>query len=136
MNNKAKGSLRQSLQLGIWEQVKDMTAADIWTWLHTNFARQQFVEILEDFRILTAFKIDLSDPNPQTNKFCYHYTRISHYTPAITQANPNPQPVQQVTESIATLILLSALLLSPDPTQDSIYQRMMESYTEQHPVPP
>ena len=135
MNGKAKGALNQSLSPGIWEQVKAMTAATAWTWLRTTFARQQFVEILEDYKILTAFKVDLSDPNPQIAKFRHHYTRISHYTPAATTAIPNPPPVSQISESIAALTLLSALPLSPDPSQDSIYQRMMETFTETYTVP-
>jgi len=60
----ALGVLNQSLDYGIWEQVKDMTPAQAWTWLCTTYATQQFVEVLEDFKILTRFRIDPHDLVP------------------------------------------------------------------------
>jgi len=62
----AYGVLNQALDIGIWEQVKGMEPAAAWTWLRTNFAVQQFVEILEDFNVLKFFKLDLSDPAPNS----------------------------------------------------------------------
>ena len=70
-HGEALGVLNQSLDSGIWEQVKEMTPAQAWTWLRTTYATQQFVEVFEDFKILTSFKIDLSDPNIQIAKFRY-----------------------------------------------------------------
>ena len=129
----AHGVLNQSLDLGIWEQVKSMDPATAWTWLRTTFSTQQFVEILEDFKILTAFKFDLSDPAIQLPRFRFHYTRIP-VIPAV--AGPPAIPaIPYVSDSMAALILLSALPQSSDPAQDSVYTRMMEEYTSSHSVP-
>jgi hypothetical protein len=119
----ALGVLNQSLDIGIWEQVKEMEPAATWAWLHTSYATQQFVEVLKDFKILTSFKIDLSDPNPQLAKFRLHYTRIP-ITPEVPVSATNPvaiPAIPHISQSMAALILLSALPLSSDPTQDSIY---------------
>jgi hypothetical protein len=114
-----------------------MTSAQAWAWLCTTYATQQFVEVLEDFKILTSFKINLSDTNPQLAKFCFHYTRIpiASAVPASTTVPVAIPPTPFVSESMAALILLSALPLSSDPTQDSVYQRMMEDYTATFTVP-
>jgi len=133
----ALGVLNQSLDLGIWEQVKELEPAAIWQWLRTTFVTQQFVEVLEDFKILTTFKIDLSDPNPQMFKYRFHYTRIP-IAPAVP-VGPNVPvaipPTPFVSQSMAALILLATLPLSSDPSQDSVYQRMMEDYTATFTVP-
>jgi len=133
----ALGVLNQSLNYGIWEQVKDMTPATAWAWLRTTYTTQQFVEVLEDFKILTSFKIDLSDPNIQIAKFRFHYTRIPH-SPAVPVSLTNLIAIPStpfISQSMATLILLSALPLSTDPTHDSVYQCMMEDYMATHTVP-
>jgi hypothetical protein len=132
----AKGVLSRALTPAIADQVKNMEPADAWTWLRTTYAAEQFVEILEDFKILTNFRIDLSDPKPQLAKFLFHYSRIP-FTAEI-QAGPNQDHIPAtpyVSQSMATLILLLALPLSSDPAQDSVYQRMMEEYTSTHIVP-
>jgi len=89
------------------------------------------VEVLDDFKRLITFKIDLSDPNPQLATFRFHYTRI----PAAPAVPPSTTTTPFVSQSMAALILLSALPLSSDPLQDSVYQRMMEDYTAAHTVP-
>jgi hypothetical protein len=136
-HGEALGVLNQSLDNGIWEQVKDMTPAQAWAWLCTTYATQQFVEVLEDFKILTSFKIDLSNPNPQLAKFRFHYTQIP-ISPAVPASTTVPVAIPAtpfISPSMAALILLSALPLSSDPTQDSVYQRMMEDYTASYTVP-
>jgi len=134
-NLKALGVLNICLSTGIWNQVKDMTAANAWTWLHTSYARIQFIKVLEDFRILTTFKLDLSDPNPQIARFYLHYTRLPEQTPTIPVGQPAATPVPIVSQSMACLILLSSLPCAMDPAQqESVYQRTMEDYTSNNPI--
>jgi len=132
-NLRAMGVLSKTLITGIWEQVRLMTTAKAWTWLETSYSRQQFVEILEDFKVLINFKIDLSDPNPQIAKFRFHYSRLPQ-TPADATANPPTVTTPIVSQSMACLILLSALPLAIDPTQEGVYQSTLEEYIAAHPV--
>ena len=105
-HGEALGVLNQSLDNGIWEQVKDMSPAAAWEWLRTTYATQQFVEVLEDFKILTSYKIDLSDPNPQLAKFRFHYTRIP-LTPEVPVSSTNPMAIPAtpfISQSMAALV--------------------------------
>jgi hypothetical protein len=114
-----------------------MEPAAAWSWLCTNYATQQFVEVLEDLKILTSFKIDLSDPNPQLAKYCFHYTHIP-IIPEVPVSTTNTVIVPAtpfISQSMASLILLSTLPLSSDPSQDSVYQCTLEDYTTSFAVP-
>jgi len=133
-NTGALGVLNQCLSFGIWEQIKDMDATAAWTWLQTTYASMEFVEVLEDFKVLTSYRLDLLDPNLQITKFRLHYSRLPSEVPATATGQPlaNPNPI--VSQSIASLILLQALLLTADPTQESVYQCTFETYTASTPV--
>ena len=68
-NMKALGVFHICLSTGIWDQVKKKSAVETWAWLYTQYSVQQFVEILEDFKFLINFKLNLSDFNPQLTDF-------------------------------------------------------------------
>jgi len=92
--------------------------------------------VLEDFKILTTFKLDLSDPNQQLSCFRFHHTHIPIIATVPAVGNQAAIPaIPYISDSMASLILLSALPQSADPTQDSVYTRMMEEYTSAHAVP-
>jgi hypothetical protein len=100
-NIKTLGVLHICLSTGIWDQVKKKSAAKTWAWLCAQYSVQQFVKILEDFKSLINFKLDLSDPDPQIADFQSYYSRLSKNVPIINQ-------------SIACFILILALSLFSD----------------------
>jgi len=63
-NAKAKGIFAMALDIGIWEQVKEKTAKEIFDWLKDKYGKEAFIEVLEDFRYIRDLKINISDPNP------------------------------------------------------------------------
>ncbi|PPQ93403.1 hypothetical protein CVT25_004695 [Psilocybe cyanescens] len=132
-NNKARGLLSLTLAVNIYEQVQNKTAREAWVWLETNFATEQFVETLETFKKLRDFKMDLSEPNPQIAFFRSQFTRLP-LEPAPGATPGSPATIRIISESLACLILLAALPLTNDPTHESVYQRMIESYKESHTV--
>jgi hypothetical protein len=113
-NMKAQGVLHVCLSTGIWDQVKKKSAAETWAWLHAQYSVRQFVEVLEDFKSLINFKLDLSDPNPQLADFQSYYSRLPEEKPAVPEGQPDPAPVPIISQSMACLILISALPLSSD----------------------
>ena len=48
-NSKAKGIFAMALDIGIWEQVKEKTAKEIFDWLKDKYGKEAFIEVLEDF---------------------------------------------------------------------------------------
>jgi len=117
-NSTAYGIFSSSLDIGIWDQVKNKLAKEIWDCLKTKYGKEAFVEVLDDFRYLRDLKIDLSDPNPQLANFMHHYQCLPmEGTPKICI----------VSESMACLILLSNLLLATENVgSTSLYQHMLE----------
>ena len=126
---KAKGVLNMCLTPGIWDQIKKKSAAEAWTWLRAQYSICQFVETLEDFKFLITFKLNLSDPNPQLAKFQSHYSCLPEEKPEATEGQPHPASVPVVSQSMACLILTSALSLTANPTQESVYQHTIEDFT-------
>ena len=126
---KAKGVLNMCLTPGIWDQIKKKSAAEAWTWLRAQYSICQFVETLEDFKFLITFKLDLSDPNPQLAEFQSHYSRLPEEKPEATEGQLAPASVPVVSQSMACLILISALPLAANPTQESVYQCTIEDFT-------
>ena len=117
-NETTHGIFSSSLDIGIWEQVKEKSAKEIWDWLKTKYGKEAFVEVLDDFRYLRDLKIDLSDPNPQLANFMHHYQRLP------MEGTPKKRIVS---ESMACLILLSNLpLATGNVGSTSLYQRMLE----------
>jgi hypothetical protein len=131
---RALGYLNICLSFGIWERIKGMSAPDAWDHLRTTYAARQFVEIMEDFGLLTSFRLDLSDPVPQVEQFMLYYSRLPTETPAATTAALAPLPIPIVSISIACMLLIKALPISKDPTHEGVYQRMIEEYHTSHPV--
>ena len=134
-NAKAKGIFSLALAIGIWDQVKEKTANEIWEWLKTNYGKEAFIEVLEDFRYIRDLKIDLSDPNPQLANFMHHYQRLPMQAATNPQGTISTAKARAVSESMACLILLSNLpLATANIGQTSIYQAMIEDYTRQNVV--
>ena len=94
---KAKRVLNMCFTSGIWDQLKKKSAMEAWTWLHAQYSICQFVKTLEDFKFLITFKLDLSDPNPQLTDL------------DATKGQPDPALVPVISQSMACLILISAL---------------------------
>ncbi|KIJ89402.1 hypothetical protein K443DRAFT_16166 [Laccaria amethystina LaAM-08-1] len=99
-------------KIGIWDQVKEKNSKETWDWLKDKYAKHSFMEILEHFRYIKDQKIDLSDPNPQLATFMHHYQAL---------------PPRMISVPMAAVILLSNLLLTTNPGQESVYQRLLES---------
>ena len=115
-NSSARGILSLALDIGIWDQVKDKSAHEAWTWIKEKYAKEQFIKILDNFRFLKDTKIDLSNPNPQLAAFMHHYQRL-----------PIEGSTHVVSKSMASLILLSNLPLATGSVgSTSLYQRMLE----------
>ena len=90
-NSKAKGIFSLGLDIGIWDQVKEMTAKEIWDWLKTQYGKEAFIKVLEDFRYIRDLKIDLSDPNPQLANFMHHYQQLLGVSgPLLRMADMSP----------------------------------------------
>ena len=111
-NSQAMRILNRALEIGIWDQIKDKTARRSWDWLKEKYAKQSHLELMEHFHFIKDQKIDLSDPNPQLALFMHHYQ-------AILDA--------MISLQMAAIILLSNLLLTTNPGQESVYQRLLES---------
>ena len=132
---KAMGILNMTLIIGIWEQVQYKTAADAWTWLHTQYATCQFIKVLEDFKFLTSFKLDLSDPNPQLADFIAYYLHLPTETPTVGEGQSAKDPIPAISKPMACLMLLSSLPLTKNPMhQESIYQHLIEQYMTSNPI--
>jgi len=54
-NSQAMGIFNRALDIGIWDQVKDMTAAATWTWLGDHYAKSSITELLEHFRYIKDY---------------------------------------------------------------------------------
>jgi len=111
-NSQAIGILNRALEIGIWDQIKDKTARRSWDWLKEKYAKQSHLELMEHFRFIKDQKINLSDPNPQLALFMHHYQAI---------------PDAMISSQMAAIILLSNVLLTTNPGQESVYQRLLES---------
>ena len=48
-NSQAMGIFNRALDIGIWDQVKEMTATATWTWLGNHYAKSSITELLEHF---------------------------------------------------------------------------------------
>jgi len=83
-----------------------------WEWLKTKYAKQSHLEVLEYFHFMKEQKFDLSDPNLQLATFMHHFQAL---------------PDKFISPAMACLILLSNLLLTTNPGQESVYQRMLET---------
>jgi len=111
-NSQAMGILNEALNIGIWDQIKEKTAKESWEWLKTKYTKQSHLEVLEHFHFMKDQKFDLSDPNLQLATFMHHFQAL---------------PDKFVSPVMACLILLSNLLLTTNPGQESVYQCMLET---------
>lgn len=111
-NSQAMGIINRALDIGIWDQVKAKTAKETWDWLKSKYAKSSHLEVMEHFRFIKDQKIDLSDPNPQLATFMHHYQAV---------------PATFVSSTMASLILLSNLLLTTNPGQESVYICLLEN---------
>ena len=111
-NSQAMGILNRALDIGIWDQVKEKTAAESWTWLKTKYAKHSHLELMEHFRFIKDQKINLSDSNPQLAAFMHHYQAI---------------PTKMISSSMASIILLSNLPMTTNPGQESVYQCLLKA---------
>ena len=67
--------------------------------------------------------------NPQLVNFQSHYFRLPEEKPEATEGQPDPASVPVVSQSMACLILISALSLAANPTQESVYQHTIKDFT-------
>ena len=111
-NSQAMGIFNQALDIGIWDQVKDMTAAATWTWLGDHYAKSSITELLEHFQYIKDYWFDLSNPSPQLAQWMHHYQSI---------------PAHMISASLASIILISNLPTTNSVGQESIYQRLVET---------
>jgi len=111
-NSQAMGIFNRALDIGIWDQVKDMTTATTWTWLGDHYAKSSIMELLEHFRYIKDYRFDLSDPSPQLAQWMHHYQSI---------------PACMISSSLATIILISNLPTTNSVRQESIYQHLVET---------
>jgi len=111
-NSQAMGIFNRALDVGIWDQVKDMTAAATWTWLGEQYAKSSVTELLEHFRYIKDYRFDLSDPSPQLAQWMHHYGSI---------------PARMISASLASIILISNLPMTNNVGQESVYQRLVET---------
>jgi len=110
-NSQSMGIFNRALDIGIWDQVKDMTAAATWTWLGEHYAKSSITE-LEHFWYIKDYRFDLSDPSPQLTQWMHHYGSI---------------PAHMISASLASIILISNLPTTNSVGQESIYQRLVET---------
>ena len=82
------GIFNQALDIGIWDQVKEKTATETWTWLGDHYAKSSITELLEHFQYIKDYWFDLSDPSPQ---LVHHYGSI---------------PTCMISGSLAAIILI------------------------------
>jgi len=111
-NSQAMGVFNRALDIGIWDQVKDKTAAATWTWLGEHYAKSSIMELLEHFRYIKDYRFDLSDPSPQLSQWMHHYGSI---------------PAHMISASLASIILISNLPTTNSVRQESIYRRLVET---------
>jgi len=111
-NSQSMGIFNCALDVGIWDQVKDMTAAATWTWLGERYAKSSITELLEHFRYIKDYRFDLSDPSPQLAQWMYHYGSI---------------PARMISASLASIILISNLPMTNNVGQESVYQCLVET---------
>ena len=111
-NSQAMGILNQALEIGIWDQIKEKTAAESWTWLKSKYAKYSHLEIMEHFHFIKDQKINLPDPNPQLATFMHHYQAILN---------------KMISSSMASIILLSNLPMTTNFSQESVYQCLLEA---------
>jgi len=111
-NSQSMGIFNHALDVGIWDQVKDMTAAATWTWLGERYAKSSVTELLEHFRYIKDYWFDLSDPSPQLAQWMHHYGSI---------------PARMISASLASIILISNLPMTNNVGQESVYQRLVET---------
>jgi len=111
-NSQAMGIFNRALDIGIWDQVKDMTAAATWTWLGDHYTKSSITELLEHFRYIKDYRFNLSDPSPQLAQWMHHYQSI---------------PTHMISASLASIILISNLPTTNSVRQESIYQRLVET---------
>ena len=88
------------------------TTKETWEWLKDKYTKSLHLEIMEHFWFLKDQKIDLSDPNPQLTTFMHHYQAL---------------PADMISSAMASLILLSNLLLTTNPGVESVYQHLLEA---------
>jgi len=111
-NSQSMGIFNRALDVGIWDQVKDMTAAATWTWLGERYAKSSVTELLEHFRYIKDYRFDLSNPSPQLAQWMHHYGSI---------------PARMISASLASIILISNLPMTNNVRQESVYQRLVET---------
>jgi len=111
-NSQSMGIFNCALDIGIWDQVKDMTAATTWTWLGDHYAKSSIMELLEHFWYIKDYHFDLSDPSPQLTQWMHHYGSI---------------PTRMISASLALIILISNLPMTNSVGQESIYQHLVET---------
>jgi len=111
-NSQAMGIFNRALDIGIWDQVKDMTTTATWTWLGDHYAKSSIMELLEHFWYIKDYRFDLSNPSPQLAQWMHHYQSI---------------PAHMISSSLATIILISNLPTTNSVGQESIYQRLVET---------
>ena len=111
-NSQAMGIFNHALDIGIWDQVKDMTAAATWSWLGKHYAKSSITELLEHFWYIKDYWFDLSDPSPQLAQWMHHYGSI---------------PTHMISASLASIILISNLPTTNSVGQESIYQCLVET---------
>jgi len=111
-NSQAMGIFNRALDIGIWDQVKDKTAAATWTWLCVHYTKSSITELLEHFWYIKDYQFDLSDPSPQLAQWMHHYGSI---------------PAHMISASLASIILISNLPTTNSVGQESIYQRLVET---------
>jgi len=116
-NSQAMGIFNRALDAGLWDQIKAKNAKMSWDWLKEKYEKQSFQEILEHFRFMKEQRIDLSNPNPQLTLFMHHWQAL---------------PARMISSIMASLILLSNLLLTTNPGQESIYQCLLENTFKDH----
>jgi len=75
-NSQAMGIFNRALDIGIWDQVKEMTAAATWTWLGDHYTKSSIMELLEHFWYIKDYQFNLSDPSPQLAQWMHHYQSI------------------------------------------------------------
>jgi len=111
-NSKAMGIFNQALDIGIWDQIKEMTTAAAWTWLGNHYTKSSIMELLEHFQYIKDYRFDLSDPSPQLAQWMHHYGSI---------------PAQMISGSLAAIILIFNLPTTNSVGQESIYQHLVET---------
>jgi len=106
------GIFNHALNIGIWDQVKEKTAAETWNWLGEHYAKSSIRELLEHFWYIKDYRFNLSDPSPQLTQWMHHYGSI---------------PKKMISPSLASIILIYNLPMTNSVRQESIYQCLVET---------